>query len=42
MRTGTEIVNPCIESGRVIVANNLINYLNNFLRPVNHPIWGQI
>ena len=31
-----------IESGRVIVANNLINYLNNFLRPVNHPIWGQI
>ena len=31
-----------IESGRVIVANNLINYLNNFLRPMNHPIWGQI
>ena len=25
-----------IESGRVIVANNFINYLNNFLRPVNH------
>ena len=30
-----------IESGRVIVANNFTNYLNNFLRPVNHPIWGQ-
>ena len=27
-----------IESGRVIVANNSINYLNNFLRLVNHPI----
>ena len=26
------------ESGRVIVANNLINYLNDLLRPVNHPI----
>ena len=23
------------ESGSVIVANSLINYLNNFLRPVN-------
>ena len=21
----------------IIVANNLIKYLNNFLRPVNHP-----
>ena len=31
-----------IESGRVAVANNLIKYLNNFLRPVNHPIWDQI
>ena len=31
-----------IESGRVIVANNLINYLNNFKKPANHPIWGQI
>ena len=30
-----------IESGRIIAANNLINYLSNFLRPVNHPIWGQ-
>ena len=30
------------ESGRVIVANNLINYLNDFLRPMNHPIWDQI
>ena len=29
------------ESGRVIVANNFTNYLNNFLRPVNHPIWSQ-
>ena len=28
------------ESGRVIVANNFINYLNNFLRSVNHPIQG--
>ena len=26
-----------IESGRVIVANNFINHLNNFLMPVNHP-----
>ena len=31
-----------IESGRVIVANNLINYLNNFKKPANHPIWGQM
>ena len=31
-----------IESGRVIAASDLINYLNNFLRPVNHPILGQI
>ena len=31
-----------IESGRVIAANDLINYLNNFLRPVNHPILDQI
>ena len=30
------------DSGRVIVANNLINYLNNILRPVNHPIRDQI
>ena len=27
------------ESGSVIVANSLINYLNNFLRPVNQ-IWS--
>ena len=30
------------ESGRVIVAINLINYLINVLRPVNHAMWGQI
>ena len=31
-----------IESGRVIDANGLINYLNNLLRHVNHHIWVQI
>ena len=29
-----------IESGRVIVASNLSNYLNIFLRPVNQPHMG--
>ena len=29
-----------IEIGRVIVASNLSNYLNIFLRPVNQPHMG--
>ena len=28
-----------IESGKLIVANNFINYFNNILQPMNHPIW---
>ena len=28
-------------NSRVIVANNFINYSTNFLRPMNHRIWGQ-
>ena len=31
-----------IDSGRATVANGLINYLNNLLRPGNDPIRGQI